>query len=198
MSDTATKSVQRLNAQETQQRVSDGAVVIDVRFPFDYAGGRMPGAINLPGQAFRSRLEAVPPGRPLIFVCADGELSPEIAEQALELGYADVSVLEGGFDAWYDQDLPVETISTGVQSVPGRAPVKPGRLSVEQTPLSELLAAPKAKAVLEAHWPKLAEAPLSMISGQTLRAISGFPPAGLDNEKLKAIQAGLDAAFGQS
>jgi rhodanese-related sulfurtransferase len=198
MSDTATQSVEHLSPQEAQERIAQGAAVIDVRFPFDYAGGRMPGAVNLPGQAFRSRLEAVPPGRPLIFVCADGESSAEIAAEALALGFAEVSVLEGGFDAWEAEDLPVETISMGVQSAPARVPAKPGKPSIERTPLSELLADPKAKAILEAQWPKVAEAPLAMIGGQTLRAISGFPPAGLGAETLKAIQAAFDAAFGQS
>ncbi|MDE2356145.1 MAG: hypothetical protein KGL69_05270 [Alphaproteobacteria bacterium] len=74
-------------------------------------------------------------------------------------------------------------------------PSAAGAPSVESTPISDLVADPAAHAVLEKDFPKLLAYPgLDDIKGMTLRAISAFPEADLDETKLKAIQADLDAA----
>jgi hypothetical protein len=74
------------------------------------------------------------------------------------------------------------------------AAVKP---SVETTTIGELVDNPKAKAVLEKDNPVLlAYEGLDQIRGMTLRQISAFPQAqqsGLNDDKLKAIQADFDA-----
>ena len=71
----------------------------------------------------------------------------------------------------------------------------PGALSVENTPIGDLLADAGGKAVLEKDMPALIAYPgLDQIKGMTLRAISVYPEAQLDDTKLAAIQKDLDAA----
>lgn len=71
----------------------------------------------------------------------------------------------------------------------------PGALSVEKTPIGDLLANAGAKAVLEKDMPKLVAYPaLDQIKGMTLRDISAYPEAELDDAKLAAIQKDLDGA----
>jgi hypothetical protein len=71
----------------------------------------------------------------------------------------------------------------------------PGAGSVETTTIGDLLANPASHAVLEKDMPKLIAYPaLDDIKGMTLRAISAYPEAELDDAKLNAIQADFNAA----
>lgn len=90
--------------------------IVDVRLPFDFFGGRVPRSINIPGKALASSGGAIPFGRKLVVVCDDGQASLETAEAAVAAGFTDVSVLDGGLDAWIDADLPIETVSDGIPS----------------------------------------------------------------------------------
>lgn len=94
-------------------REQPNVLVVDVRPPFSYCGGRIPGSINLPGVAITRRKAEIGLDRKLIFVDDDGADVVEAAQAALDAGFADVSILEGGFDAWQDADLPTETVSEG-------------------------------------------------------------------------------------
>ena len=54
--------------------------------------------------------------------------------------------------------------------------------------LKQVLADPKAKAVLEKHVPGFSTHPLlSMAMNMTLKTIAGFPQAGITPDKMKAI-----------
>ncbi len=80
-------------------------------------------------------------------------------------------------------------------ATPAAIPAAPGALSVENTAIGDLLADPGGKAVLEKDMPQLVSYPgLDQIKGMTLRAISVYPEAQLDDTKLSAIQKDLDAA----
>ena len=74
-------------------------------------------------------------------------------------------------------------------------PAAPGAMSVENTTIGDMLADPGGKAVLEKDMPKLVSYPgLDQIKGMTLRGISVYPEAELDDAKLTSIQKDLDAA----
>lgn len=80
-------------------------------------------------------------------------------------------------------------------AVPTPIAAAPGTLSVENTTIGDLLADPGAEAVLDRDMPQLAAYPgLDQIKGMTLRGISVYPEAQLDDLKLGAIQKDLDAA----
>ncbi|MCH4269702.1 MAG: rhodanese-like domain-containing protein [Brevundimonas sp.] len=97
-------------------RAAGNTQIVDVRLPFDFFGGRLPGSINVPGNALATTAGAIPLTRKLIVVCDDGQASLKAAQAAVAAGFVDVSVLEGGFDAWSEADLPVETVSDGIPS----------------------------------------------------------------------------------
>ncbi|HSZ50116.1 MAG TPA: hypothetical protein VK801_00975 [Caulobacteraceae bacterium] len=82
-------------------------------------------------------------------------------------------------------------------AAPASAPIPAaaGAPSVESTSIGDLLANPAAKAVLEKDMPQLVSYPgLDQIKDMTLRAISVYPEAQLDDAKLKSIQADLNSA----
>ena len=98
----------------TELAVREDIQLIDVRPPFDYFGGRVPGSLNLPASSITSRAGQIPLDRTLVLICDDGLKSPEAGREAIKAGFTKVLFLEGGFDAWLAADLPTETISDGV------------------------------------------------------------------------------------
>lgn len=107
----------RIDVEEARKELEAGtARVIDVRMPFDYAGGRIPGSINLPNNAIRARRAEVSADQELFFLSEDGKRSVETCRVACSLGFQKVANIEGGFAAWQEAGYPTETISEGVSS----------------------------------------------------------------------------------
>ncbi len=104
-------------------------------------------------------------------------------------GLAAVALLAVG------QSATAQTAAPAAPAAPAAIPAAPGALSVENTTIGDLLADASAKAVLEKDMPALIAYPgLDQIKGMTLRAISVYPEAQLDDTKLASIQKDLDAA----
>ena len=94
-------------------------VLIDVREPHEYAGGHLPGAINLPRGVLEFQVDAHPAmacatspalaerSRPILVYCLTGGRSTLAAESLQRLGFTEVESLAGGFAAWRDAGLPV-------------------------------------------------------------------------------------------
>jgi rhodanese-related sulfurtransferase len=107
-------SVEWLDVAATRQRLEAGTLLaIDLRGPPDYAGGRIPGSVSLPGRAIESRWKKVPAGRTLLFVDDDGSCVEAICALARAQGLV-AAALRGGFEAWFDAGYPVETMSDGL------------------------------------------------------------------------------------
>lgn len=115
--------VEEISVQAAYERSKNPDVrVIDIRMPFDYAGERVPGSLNLPNNAIRVRKAEVPEDKEIVFISEDGKRSIETCRIASSLGFAKVCNVRGGFDAWVAAGLPTETNSEGVQSTPPSAP----------------------------------------------------------------------------
>jgi molybdopterin/thiamine biosynthesis adenylyltransferase/rhodanese-related sulfurtransferase len=93
------------------QRITEGAVVLDVREPDEYDQGALGDAVHIP----RGHLEAQVEGRLLdktasvVVYCAGGVRSAFAAKTLQELGYTDVVSMAGGFGRWKDEGRPWKT-----------------------------------------------------------------------------------------
>ncbi len=67
------------------------------------------------------------------------------------------------------------------------------KYSVDATPFGDLVNDPATKAVLDKDWPNYKNAPMEMVAKETLKAMSAYPQAGLNDDLLKKIQADFDA-----
>ena len=85
---------------EALERRSPDAVVLDVREPEEYTHGHVPGAINLPQAELASRLEELPPDRPLLTICRSGSRSLRTAQFLKQAGFDRVVSVKGGTEAW--------------------------------------------------------------------------------------------------
>jgi rhodanese-related sulfurtransferase len=98
--------------------IADGAVVIDVRQPEEYALGRVAGArlVPLAGLLVDPRSALADAGAiggrneapTVLFVCSVGVRSALAAEMAASIGLEKVYSLEGGLVAWAASGLPTE------------------------------------------------------------------------------------------
>jgi len=101
----AKSEITEVDTAGAEQRIADGALVLDVREPDEYDQGAIPNAIHIP----RGHLEAQVEGRlldktaPVVIYCAGGVRSAFAAKTMQELGYADVVSMAGGFGRWKDE-----------------------------------------------------------------------------------------------
>ncbi|GAA0549734.1 hypothetical protein GCM10010172_34750 [Paractinoplanes ferrugineus] len=88
---------------------SDGVegVLLDVRHPGEYAGGHLPGAVNVPLDEV-SAVAARYAGQAVVTVCHSGARSLAAA-RLLSAAGARVQSLAGGTEAWRQAGYPVET-----------------------------------------------------------------------------------------
>jgi rhodanese-related sulfurtransferase len=86
----------------------------------EFAAGHVPGSRWLPRGYLELRAADVIPSMlaPVVVTCSDALNSPFAAAALRELGYADVSVLDGGMAAWRAAGFDAETGLSGVMGSP--------------------------------------------------------------------------------
>lgn len=89
----------KVTHDELRAALAAGAcALVDVREPYEFAGGRIPGAVNLPLSRFDP--DKLPKGRPIVLVCQAGARSLRALHAALEAGVANVWHYPGGTGGW--------------------------------------------------------------------------------------------------
>jgi rhodanese-related sulfurtransferase len=103
--------IREIGALEATQLINRrDALMLDLREPKDYEGGRVPNAVHLPESQLASRGHELGKltGRPVIAYCDRGQRSRAAAAALTKLGFAEVYTLRGGLRAWSEAGLPVE------------------------------------------------------------------------------------------
>ncbi len=108
--DEARRLVPEASAQRV--RAQNGRVLIDVRERDEFEAGHLPHALHLSRGFLETRIEDLVPDRttPVTLYCGSGVRSLLAGRSLLEMGYADVQSLAGGYSAWkqagYDFVVP--------------------------------------------------------------------------------------------
>ncbi len=83
--------------RDAQAAADDGSMyLIDVRTPAEFARGSIPGAVNIPLDDLRERLDEVPADRPVLIFCAIGLRGYLATRILLGRGYTNIRNLSGG------------------------------------------------------------------------------------------------------
>ena len=92
----------RLTTNALGERIADvpELQVVDVRNPGESAAGMIGNAVNIPVGQLPERLGELDPRKPTVVYCAGGYRSSMAASLLRKHGFADVSDLLGGYNAW--------------------------------------------------------------------------------------------------
>ncbi|MBI2371886.1 MAG: hypothetical protein HYV08_16925 [Deltaproteobacteria bacterium] len=102
-----TATLPRLTLEGLQRRLAPGGLVlVDVREPFEWRWGYIPGARLIPLDRLALKPEAVAGAPELAFICEDGVRSSTAASLLMRRGHRGVANVTEGMNAWYRMKLP--------------------------------------------------------------------------------------------
>jgi rhodanese-related sulfurtransferase len=87
--------------------VPPGAELVDVREPYEWAAGHIPGSRHVPIDTLAEALPDLPGDRPVVLVCLGG-LRAAMCAAALRTTGLDVRVLDGGLRGWVAAGLALD------------------------------------------------------------------------------------------
>ncbi len=101
--------VDTAEAAAIHQDRAEELVVLDVRTAEEFAGGHLDGAVMIDFYAedFADQLANLDPDASYLLYCRSGNRSGQTRAMMEELGFTDVSDIEGGIIAWNDAGLPL-------------------------------------------------------------------------------------------
>jgi rhodanese-related sulfurtransferase len=98
-----------VDVKQAQSMVSQGALLLDVREPAEYAAIHAPNAKLIPLGEVSSRLKELDAykDKPIAVVCHSGRRSSRAVVLLQEAGFTKVSNVQGGMQAWEQAGLEV-------------------------------------------------------------------------------------------
>ncbi len=104
-----TAAVVLASPAQARSLIQDGGVtLLDVRTPEEFAAGHIAGAENIDFYAsdFADRLGGLDHGGRYVVYCKSGNRSGQATVMMAQGGFASVTDVDGGFDAWETAGLP--------------------------------------------------------------------------------------------
>jgi rhodanese-related sulfurtransferase len=95
-----------IDVEELAERFDSGTVV-DVREPFEFVRGHVPGALPIPMGQLSARMAEIDKSRPVFVICATGNRSLAMTDLLRANGYDAVSVA-GGTRDWAVSGRPID------------------------------------------------------------------------------------------
>lgn len=107
----AKAQIRETDVNGAAQMMKEGAQVLDVREPFEFDAGCLPGAVNLPRGVVEFRIGEHPAfadkTKPVVVYCKTGGRSALAVLNLQRIGYSAMVSMSGGFEAWNQQGMPV-------------------------------------------------------------------------------------------
>lgn len=116
----AKANVTEVDVHTLQQKIAEGARVIDVREPGEFAAGHIRQAVNMPRGVLEMQINQHPAvagyddalqriaAEPLYLICRSGGRSALAAESLVRMGFDKTKVISvnGGMQAWEEAKYP--------------------------------------------------------------------------------------------
>ena len=84
----------------TAAQVENGAYLLDVREPDEWAAGHAPDAHHMPMMEVPARMAEVPTDAEVVVVCRSGGRSGQVTSYLMGNGWDNVRNLDGGMQSW--------------------------------------------------------------------------------------------------
>lgn len=98
------KGIAAVSADELQERLNRGKKAdgqfIDVREPFEYQAGHVPGFRNVPLGQLKNKLADIDKSKDVVVMCRSGARSMQAAKLLKKNGVANVFNVTGGISRW--------------------------------------------------------------------------------------------------
>jgi rhodanese-related sulfurtransferase len=99
--------VAEVTPEEARAKQQAGAVIVDVREPYEWSEGTIPGAVLLPLGELARRARELEAARETITVCRSGHRSQSAAQILQRAGFSQVKSMAGGMIGWKRLRFPV-------------------------------------------------------------------------------------------
>lgn len=102
-------SVQVLDVAKYEQKITQPDVqLVDVRTPEEFSEGHIENAVNIDFNAddFDAKVADLDKEKPVMVYCKAGGRSAKAATRLKELGFKNITDLEGGISNWNSQNKP--------------------------------------------------------------------------------------------
>jgi phage shock protein E len=105
-------TIETVSPSAAAETISDEAtevIVLDIRTPEEFSEGIIEGAMNIDfyESDFAAQLDSLDKDASYVVYCRSGNRSEQALPTFQELGFADVSEIDGGIAAWYNEGLPI-------------------------------------------------------------------------------------------
>ena len=96
------EAVTDVDVAAAAQLVDGDAIILDVRSPQEFAAGHLPEAINIDVESadFADRVAGLDESAEMLVYCQTGNRSGVATDEMADLGFTDMSDLQGGIEAW--------------------------------------------------------------------------------------------------
>ncbi len=103
-------TVPAVTVSELRERLGDDPrpFLLDVREPWEYVAGHVPGAELIPLGDLEQRVGEIPRDRPVFAICHSGQRSLAAAGYLVAVGYQEVVNVDGGTAAWIERGYSVD------------------------------------------------------------------------------------------
>lgn len=95
-------------ATVAQIKDRDDVIVLDVREPFEYEAGHIPGVTLIPMGEVPQRLSEIPTDKTVIVTCRTGNRSAQVTDYLRQQGYDNVHNMNGGIVDWEAAGYEIE------------------------------------------------------------------------------------------
>jgi rhodanese-related sulfurtransferase len=98
-----------ISSQDLIRLMNQGALVLDIRKPDEFAGGHVNGAKHLSSEQILTARDHLKrwKEKPVVVYCDSGSLAAAAVRQLNAQGFTKVFALRGGFAGWRAENLPV-------------------------------------------------------------------------------------------
>ncbi len=97
-----------ITVQEAHSLQQEGAQLIDVREPYEFAQGHASGARNIPLDRLAERLTEIATDRVVLLICESGVRSQSAQAGLVKRNITNTRNVQGGTGAWRRAGLPME------------------------------------------------------------------------------------------
>lgn len=108
MTETLSNKVNHKEFKEKVDKLNEEKILLDVRSLDEHLSGTISGAICIPHTDIEKEVSRLAGDKEILVFCKSGGRSSKACETLKNLGFQNITELEGGFSAWCENNYPIK------------------------------------------------------------------------------------------